>query len=225
MLSFPAKHQKSISVSRRDLSYLFDEAQIRPTRDLQDKVHLPDQQDQPRPSHDPYIGPCESRTDRLGLPRDVDRPIVRLSLEVGELQVKAQMKVSKTNELPLRGKMVVLTVHRETASLCLAAETATRAAPQAKMDVKAKALTHAYVRKVRTCSCGGLNKKTSVKSFIDQRGRPELDPLLPLPAAPQREAPTAEPSGSKGRPEESTNPIDSKEPDQLNGGYDETQRR
>jgi hypothetical protein len=46
----------------------------------------------------------------------------------------------------------MLTVHRATASLCLAAETATRAAPQAKMDRKAKALTHAYVRKVRTCS-------------------------------------------------------------------------
>lgn len=82
----------------------------------------------------------------------------------------------------------MLTVHRATASLCLAAETATRAAPQAKMDVKANALTHAYVRKVRTCSCGGLNKKTGMKSFIDQRGCPELDPLLSLPPAPGREA-------------------------------------
>jgi hypothetical protein len=55
---------------------------------------------------------------------------------------------------------VALTVHRETASLCLAAETATRAAPQAKMDRKAKALTHAYVRKVRTCSYEGDQKKS-----------------------------------------------------------------
>ena len=45
-----------------------------------------------------------------------------------------------------------LTMHRATASSCLAAETATKAAPQANMEAKANALTHAYVRKVRTCS-------------------------------------------------------------------------
>lgn len=41
------------------------------------------------------------------------------------------------------GKSVGLTVHRATASLCLAAETATKAAPHAKMEANAKALTHA----------------------------------------------------------------------------------
>lgn len=58
------------------------------TRYSQDEIDLPDQQDQPSPSHDPYIGPCEGRTDRLGLPRDVDRPIVRLSFKIGELRFK-----------------------------------------------------------------------------------------------------------------------------------------
>jgi hypothetical protein len=74
-----------------------------------------------------------------------------------------------TDELSTQGKTVVLTVHRETASLCLAAETATKAAPQANMDVKANALTHAYVRKVRTCSCEG-DQKTVMRTLVSILG-------------------------------------------------------
>jgi hypothetical protein len=68
-----------------------------------------------------------------------------------------------------QGETLVLTVHRETASLCLAAETATKAAPQANMDVKANALTHAYVRKVRTCSYEG-DQKTVMRTLASMFG-------------------------------------------------------
>ena len=65
----------------------------------QDEVELPDQQDQPDPTHDPDIRPSKDLANRFSFRRNIDRPPLRTA-KVGRLYV-APSKISYASpELP-----------------------------------------------------------------------------------------------------------------------------
>ncbi len=111
---------------------------------LQDQVQLHNQQNQPEPSHDSDVGPCECLAQRRALAR-CRRPI---DVKVGGLheQSSRQSAVACVASTPP-------TSHSDTAFLWLAALTAINAAAMPNTQPNARPLSNEYARNRRVFSC------------------------------------------------------------------------